>query len=548
MIKKAIKAIIFSLVAMLLPACQIVSQHDPIEAPVSSPVEEPSVFIQRLVQSESGVEGEVVAAFYARRNFDPVWNRRNSGELINLLLDAYQEGFHGDEFGVWELERFNNIDDLPSYQRAEADVFLSSSFFRYIRYRFIGKARPDAVDHSWDHPNEGRLDKLLEIAETVLQSGAIQETVQQYTPSNRLYKKLRSALNRYRKIEQRGGWLTIPLGPVIKLGVSDPRVPFIRLRLQATGDLDESKSSDSFRFDTDLAVAVRHFQFRHNIKVDGIAGLDTQMEMNRPVRERIDQIRLNLERARWLSSGNEQEMLVVNIAGFKAYLVRDDKVVWQTRAQVGTPYRKSPLFKSKMKYVVFNPTWTVPPTILEKDILPKLQAGNLDYLKSRNIRVVDFKGNPVEASSVKWTAYKARNLPYLLRQDAGAGNVLGRMKFVFPNSYTIFIHDTPSKGLFGKQKRAFSSGCIRIERPYELAQLVLGERNGWTTKRLKKLVSSGETKSIYLPRELSVWLTYWTVDVADNGQVIFIDDVYERDQTVLDKLNRMAETTAFERK
>ncbi len=536
----AAKTILLALAAMILSACQIASQHEPIEEPVSLPVEQPSAVIQRLVQSESGAEGEAVQTFYARRGFEPIWNKKSSKELIGLLLDAYQEGFHGDEFGVWEIQGFNNLGDLPSYQRAEADVFLSRSFFRYIRYRFVGKARPNKADHSWDNPNEGKVGKLLEIAETAIYSEAIEETIHQYSPSNRLYKKLKTALNRYRTIEQNGGWLTIPLGPILKLGTLDSRVPFLRLRLQATGDLDASKLHDGYRYDTGLAAAVRRFQFRHNIKVDGIAGLETQVEMNRPVSERIDQIRLNLERARWLSSGDEQEMLVINIAGFKVYLVRDDRVIWQTRAQVGTPYRKSPLFKSKMKYVVFNPTWTVPPTILEKDILPKLKAGDLDYLTTRNMRVLDFKGNPVEASSVKWADYNAKNLPYLLRQDAGVENALGRMKFVFPNDYTIFMHDTPSKGLFDKQKRAFSSGCIRIEHPHELAQLVLGEKKGWSPKRVKQLVNSGETKSIFLPRELNVWLTYWTVDVDDDGQVIFIDDIYGRDQAVLDMLNRKA--------
>jgi murein L,D-transpeptidase YcbB/YkuD len=245
------------------------------------------------------------------------------------------------------------------------------------------------------------------------------------------------------------------------------------------------------------------------------------------VAARIDQLRANLERARWVLYDPESEFLVVNIAGFQLYLVRRGEVAYRTRVQVGRPYRQTPIFKAEMTYLVVNPTWTVPPTIFRNDILPQLRRDPA-YLATRDIELFDSANAPVDASTVDWSA---RSFPYRLVQRPGPDNALGRIKFMFPNEHSVYLHDTPSRDLFDRDSRAFSSGCIRVENSFELAEVVLG-RSG-ARERLDAIVASGRTETIFLPKPMTVMLLYWTAEVDAAGGVAFFPDVYERDPTVI---------------
>jgi murein L,D-transpeptidase YcbB/YkuD len=254
------------------------------------------------------------------------------------------------------------------------------------------------------------------------------------------------------------------------------------------------------------------------------------------VETRIDQIRVNLERGRWVLHDLEDTFLIVNIAGFLVAYVKDHAVVWQSRVQVGKPYRKTPVFKAEMKYLVFNPTWTVPPTILAKDLLPAVQR-NPTYLKDNKIRVLETNGKAVDPSTLDWSKYTARNFPYMLRQDPGTNNALGVVKFIFPNKHLVFLHDTPSKSLFEKETRTFSSGCIRVEEPLALAELLLDDPATWNRARINEVIQSQETKTVYLRQPLPVLLLYWTAMVEADDQVHFMPDVYSRDAAILEDLN-----------
>jgi murein L,D-transpeptidase YcbB/YkuD len=252
-----------------------------------------------------------------------------------------------------------------------------------------------------------------------------------------------------------------------------------------------------------------------------------------PVEQRIERIRASLERTRWVLADLDDEYVVVNIAGFHLSLVRDDNIVWRTRVQVGRPYRRTPVFKAELTYLVFNPTWTVPPTILREDILPAVRR-NSGYLASRNIDVIDSRGHIVDPASIDWRGQ--RSFPYRFVQRPGATNALGQVKFMFPNEHTVYLHDTPSRDLFERESRAFSSGCIRVEYPRELVRLVLGPK--WDAARIDALIESGRTETVFLETPIDLLLLYWTAEVDETGRVVFWPDVYERDAGVIAELGK----------
>jgi len=226
------------------------------------------------------------------------------------------------------------------------------------------------------------------------------------------------------------------------------------------------------------------------------------------------------------------EYVLVDIAGFNVRYFRDGNLVWETRAQVGKPYRRTPVFKSRITYLVMNPTWTVPPTILRQDILPKVRV-DPGYLDKKNLRVIDRDGKVIDAAAVDWSKYPGAAFPYMLRQDPGPTNALGRIKFMFPNAHAVYLHDTPSRSLFERSERAFSSGCIRIENPDEFAALLLNDEVKWNQQNIVKAIDSLETMSVSLPRPVTVLLLYWTVGIDARGDPVFKQDIYQRDPAVV---------------
>jgi murein L,D-transpeptidase YcbB/YkuD len=278
-------------------------------------------------------------------------------------------------------------------------------------------------------------------------------------------------------------------------------------------------------YDEALAAAVRAFQARHGLTDDGVVGARTVEELNVPVEKRIEQLRVNLERGRWLLRDIGDTFVAVNVAGFRLIFVRDGRIEWETRVQVGKPYRATPVFRSEISYLVLNPNWTVPPGILRKDIIPE-QRRDPRTLEKKGLKVYDRAGNEVPASAVDWSA---RSFPYTVRQDPGPTNALGRVKFMFPNEHNVYLHDTPSKNLFDADDRAFSSGCIRVEDPLKLAELLLAGHANWGRDAIDRAVASGGTRTVTLKPRVPVLLTYWTAWMRGTSEIHFRRDIYGRD-------------------
>lgn len=324
-------------------------------------------------------------------------------------------------------------------------------------------------------------------------------------------------------------------GPTLKKGMEDNRILLLRKRLKTTGDL-ESDASNLETFDDQLEQAVIRFQNRHYLSADGTVGKQTLAALNIPVEDRIDQIRINMERLRWVLHAISGQFVITDIAGFEVFVYKDDEIVWTSRVQVGKPYRKTPVFKSEIKYLELNPTWTVPPGILAKDILPAVKK-DPNYLKERNINVIDRSGKTVNQETIDWSKYTGRNFPYQLRQEPGPANALGLIKIMFPNKHLVYIHDTPSKALFDRTDRTFSSSCIRTEKPFELAEILLDDPDKWNPESFKQVIDSGRTQRVMLAKPVPVLLFYWTVAVSPDGTVRFKKDPYKRDADVLQGLN-----------
>jgi murein L,D-transpeptidase YcbB/YkuD len=432
--------------------------------------------------------------------------------------------------------------DADADLRANFDLLLSDALIRVAYHMSFGKVDPRALDPHWNlekRIDPEAADPAAEI-QRLIDARDLREAFIEVVPNRELLLASRRELARYRGIQAAGGWRPIPSGPVLRRGDEGARVMALRARLVLTGELtaDPGATSlfDETFFDEPLYDAVRRFQWRHHLEVDGIVGRGTLEALNVPVEKRVDQIRVNLERLRWVMHGMRSEFVLVDIAGFRATYYRDGDAIWSSRVQVGRPFRRTPVFRDEIQYLEINPTWTVPPGILEKDLLPAIRADH-GYLERKEMEVVDHRtGRRVEPLSIDWEETTAARFPYRIVQQPGPRNALGRIKFMFPNPYYVFLHDTPSRALFERTNRAFSSGCIRVEKPFELAELLLRNPAEWSLERIVAAVDSMETRRVNLPERVPVVLLYWTVSFEEDGAARFKTDLYDRDAPILEAL------------
>ncbi|MDJ0875806.1 MAG: L,D-transpeptidase family protein [Desulfobacterales bacterium] len=474
---------------------------------------------------------DLVAAFYEQRGFAPAWGRQAQVDgLMEAIRRIEADGLDPKDYYLSELldyhQKIAAADIADGQLKAEFDLILTGSLIRLCYNLIFGKVDPITQHASWNFNRDVADLEPVAFLEQAIASDDIAVFIAELIPKYRIYTGLKGVLADYRRMAAAGGWAPIPEGDTLKQGMQDERVAALRQRLVAGGDLLPGQASGN-RFDEALEATVKRFQQRHSLDADGVVGQGTLAALNVSAEQRIGQIRVNLERLRWVLHDVPPEFILVDIAGYRVYVYKERQTIWESRVQVGRPYRQTPSFRSDMKYIVFNPTWTVPPGILSKDVLPAIKK-DPGYLERRNISVLDRSGRPVDTGAIDWAKTTARRFPYILRQEPGPSNALGQVKFIFPNKHFVFLHDTPSKALFRRTDRAFSSGCIRVERPLELAALLLQDVSGWNRSHIDKLIAAGRTQTVFLSQPVPVLMVYLTAEFFD-GQILFKDDVYKRD-------------------
>ena len=481
-------------------------------------------------------EPRAVSRFYKARDSKPAW-LGHGNEIVAAIRGMEADGLDPADYHLAAIERLAARKDAGPGDAATLDVLLADAVASMVDDLHYGRVRPVEVNPAWNaDPREGAppLDSTLAV---IARSGNVAQAIAAQRPDHFIYRGLATQLAQLRRIAAQGGWPTVPTGKTLKPGTVDPRVAAIRRRLLASAEMSGTQPSDSARYDPALLGAVRRFQAMHRIQDDGVIGPGTVAAMNVSASERLGQVRANLERARWVLGGLEGDFLLVNLPAFKAYLIRDGHNVWESRTQIGEEAMQTPTFRAKIRTVVFNPDWTVPPTILANEILADMRAGK-NTLDRQGLVVYDAQNNVVDPSSIDWNTVDPENFPYTLRQPAGDDNALGKVKFLFPNKYQIYLHDTPSRHLFEADKRTFSHGCIRIENPLDLAENLLQGQGDWNAGKIQDAVASSETQSVALDRPMPILIVYWTVSVGASGDVHYADDIYHLDPPLVAALDR----------
>jgi L,D-transpeptidase YcbB len=509
----------------------------------------------------------LMKTFYSERKGLPAWSGEEGPDaqaatLLRILKRSYREGLCPQDYGVERIEALmatisqekeHNHSVNPD-RLADLDLLLTEAFFSYAAHFSGGRA-----DHERQYPGwvyKPRQTNLVETLVNALESRNLEGTLNDLAPRFYDYKKLHEILNGYIDIAESGGWPVIPAGRTLKKGMSDDRVGVLKSRLMMTsGALGTAKTSPDNKFDRELEVAVRQFQRQHGLKEDGTVGPPTLRELNVPVEVRICQVAVNLDRLRWLPSELGNRHLLINIPAFNLEVVEDKNVVMNIRAIVGKTNKRTNLLSSRVTTVELNPYWRVPKSIAVEEYLPKLQK-NPGYLSGKKMKVFaggNYQNSPISPETIQWSRYSKDKFPYFLRQEPGPDNPLGLVKFVFSNEADIYIHDTPTRRLFAQSRRSFSHGCIRIEKPVDLAAYLLKSPSDarWTNGNIRAEIRKGKNKALRLPEVVPVHIVYKTVWIDREGRLNFRPDIYNIDniqgnlQIVMASLERVHGTSSL---
>lgn len=522
-----------------------------------------SEFIRNYVEldnleKEGKVSGQVlfssvvIKRFYSNRFFQPTWSDGTTlPELayemryeiqqiqydglnpadyhlnaINLLFDKYERSKNASQ--IFELADF-----------AALDILLTDAYIIISSHLYLGKVNPENLKPEWNIQRSApELMIDLRLVEAI-ENKNIRKSFEELYPSFTIYKRMRDGL-RYMYDHQKrfdskfiGTWKKLKIDKSIKLGDANNQMAEIRSRLQFWNFVDQYFPQEEKIYDSLMEQGIKILQKRHGLEADGVIGQGTIHALNQSPQDLIATAKVNLERLRWLPANiKDQELILVNTANFQLDFISQRDTLLSSKVIVGKSYHSTPQFSAEMSYLVFSPTWTVPRSITRNEIIPSVRK-NPNYLASKNMKVITNSGAIVDPSSIDWQKVNARNFPYSIRQEPGVQNALGLVKFMFPNKYSVYIHDTPTRSLFAREDRALSHGCIRLEKPIEFAELLLTYDKQWTTEKIKEAMNLKREKVVNLDRKIPVvifYLTYWTDSI---GQQFFRQDIYNRDMEIL---------------
>jgi murein L,D-transpeptidase YcbB/YkuD len=482
-----------------------------------------------------------VPLFYARRGFQPAWaadaTLHNADSLLAAIHAARRDGLQTEDYHLAEIELllgalkrdlFLGLPPDPDLL-VDLDLLSTDAFLVLGSHLLGGRVNPESLHAEWLAYNPKT--DLAGILEASLAAGQIEAALDRLRPPHAGYADLKAALKRYRDIENLGGWPPLPEKMLLQEGDVGDHIALLRQRLSVSGDLGPQEIQGENRYDKFLEEDVRRFQVRHGLPPTGRIDEQTLNELNVPAAVRTRQIELNLERWRWIPHELGARYLLVNAADYRLTVFENGQSLWDMRVVVGRDYRSTPVFSAELQYLEINPYWNVPHKIAIEDILPKVKK-NPEYLINKNFKVFESwraGANAIDPLTVDWSKVTKRNFHFKLRKEPGPSNDLGRIKFILPNRFAVYLHDTPNRKLFAKNYRSYSSGCIRLEKPVELAEYLLSDNPQWTHKDLLRAIDSRENRIVRLKKTVPVHLLYWTAWVDLEGVVNFRKDIYNRD-------------------
>lgn len=492
------------------------------------------------LNGEKIIGNQVITSLYKDTDYTPLWtSKKNQTDLVDILEDSYFDGLNPADYHIEDIKSYVNEiangTSISTNDAAVADIVMTNALLTYAFHMIQGKVNPALLDPNWNYSKKVMADSVEFKIMHVLQTQTIKQQVENIRPELKMYHKFRALFERYDSIQNVNGDVEQIKYPGKSLRLGDTSEAVGELKRRINHFYISSNSSDDNVFDEELKAALIDFQKQNKLDADGIAGKKTFEMLNMSVKDRMDILRVNMERCRWLNNDVPDEFLLVNIAEYKLYIFRNQKIEYNCRVVVGKEYHKTPVFTSEIKYIAFNPTWTVPYSIASKETLPKLKA-DPQYLQKNNMTLLR-GNNEVDPTTINFNNYTRRNFPFTIRQEPGPNNALGRVKFMFPNKHAVYLHDTPSKSFFEKTERAFSHGCVRVQNPLILAEQLL-KNHGYDKKKIDDIVESEKLQNVSLEKFMTVMLMYWTCfeDIQDS-EMYFHRDIYGRDKAVLKELN-----------
>jgi len=479
---------------------------------------------------------DVLRTYYEAQNGDLLWlNSARAAVMVSRLVNATDDGLNPDDYPGQQLSSLMAAaGETDKRSLAIIELYFSAAFLEYASDLKVGRFLPNKIDPNFFLAPRS-IDEAAALA-GVSKVADVETVLHAWEPQNAEYQALRKALDDYHALAVLGGWGKVPLGDTLKPGMTDPRIPALRARLAITDGAAVAAQGEPEFYDEALVEAVKRFQARHGLDVDGVVGPASLVAMNVSIEDRIESIDFAMERWRWMPDDLGRQYIIVNIAGFELRRIADGEIKEKMAVVVGKPYSRTPVFSDAIRYLEFNPYWNVPAGLAAKEELPKLQS-NPAAVAAAGFEAV--RGKEVyDVRQVDWAQVTPSRFPFQLRQKPGENNALGRVKFMFPNSHDVYLHDTPSRSLFGRAERAFSHGCIRLSRPLELADQVLiaGGVADWSDARIDSVVASQKNTVVNLKTPLPIHITYLTAWVESDG-VHFSSDIYGHDEKLLAALD-----------
>ncbi len=493
------------------------------------------------------IGNESLVNAYIENDFKPIWVQRGGmkaqGEnFVEALEEIEFDGLEKTDYFTKEQSLL--VDELRKSEDAAAladlDIELSTSFLTLASDLNIGKVDPSKINIEWKMERKSPTVEYQEVLLSIAQGESVSDVLNELRPENPRYQELRTILEELisNPVKETETQTVLSFEGKIEPGVTHNAIPIIRQKLSMWDSEISRPEEDAKIYSEELVPVVKDFQKRHGLIDDGIIGEDFIEAINYSQSDLITKLKVNLERMRWLPdfTDTEKNKVIVNIPDYRFFYIQGGDTILTSRVVVGKDYRQTPVFQSEMTYLVFSPTWTLPETILWEDAIPSIQK-DLGYLAENNMKVLDFDENEVNPKKIDWDKLEDKeDFPYMIRQSPGLENPLGQVKFMFPNDYSIYIHDSPAKSLFSVDERTFSSGCIRMEKPLEFATLLLEEKEGWDEEEISESMNLEEEKNVSLEESQEVWILY--LSVWKNGnQPDVRKDIYGMDKKLAEAMN-----------